>query len=239
MLQWETTTSDAFRPSGHRPEYKSELHTEILHQAIVDLSFPKHKRGAIDWIVDPLGFGPTGVITCCNACGYDPTILRERILKVANTRKRRNPGSKPRARIDCPFPGCTLQMPVGRAYCPACTNLLKVRQKRGDNDLFAPKNARVRCTWPGCSKLVKITKRQFCQSHLSLYIHRGKRFPNRPELWTLTHDELMTALGKKQFIQYQGQTKTVTEWGKVLGIHRGTIYQRLRSDWPVERALSA
>jgi predicted XRE-type DNA-binding protein len=40
-------------------------------------------------------------------------------------------------------------------------------------------------------------------------------------------------------IEYEGKTKSVTEWAEVLNINRSTIYSRLDMDWSVERALSS
>lgn len=41
-----------------------------------------------------------------------------------------------------------------------------------------------------------------------------------------------------RLITHNGVTKTMTEWGRVLGVHPVTIHLRLKKGWPLERALS-
>lgn len=40
------------------------------------------------------------------------------------------------------------------------------------------------------------------------------------------------------YIEYNGVTKTLTEWGQHLGINRGTLSARLRRGWNVDDAFS-
>jgi hypothetical protein len=39
-------------------------------------------------------------------------------------------------------------------------------------------------------------------------------------------------------LTYQGQTKNITQWGEALGIDRQRIYDRIRSGWSTDQALS-
>lgn len=40
------------------------------------------------------------------------------------------------------------------------------------------------------------------------------------------------------FIEFEGQTKTVTEWAEFLNLHPHTLQERLKKGWSVERALT-
>ncbi len=40
-----------------------------------------------------------------------------------------------------------------------------------------------------------------------------------------------------RFLTHDGQTKTVTEWARYLGVDKGTIFARLRLGWSVDKAL--
>ena len=39
-------------------------------------------------------------------------------------------------------------------------------------------------------------------------------------------------------IFYKGESKTVTEWSRITGIQRSSIYSRLRNNWDIEKALT-
>lgn len=43
----------------------------------------------------------------------------------------------------------------------------------------------------------------------------------------------------RHHIEWNGETRTITEWAKATGIGRTTILHRLKKGWPVEKALSA
>lgn len=52
-----------------------------------------------------------------------------------------------------------------------------------------------------------------------------------------TQKEQQNHRRNNHMITYNGKTKTMTEWGKKLGILPGTIYARLKRGWSVERTL--
>lgn len=41
-----------------------------------------------------------------------------------------------------------------------------------------------------------------------------------------------------RFLDFNGQTRTSAEWSELTGISQGTLHARLKSGWPVERALT-
>ncbi|KDR41556.1 hypothetical protein BG61_16865 [Caballeronia glathei] len=38
-----------------------------------------------------------------------------------------------------------------------------------------------------------------------------------------------------RFIEYQGKTLTATQWERLFGLRNGTVLQRLRRGWPIDR----
>lgn len=40
------------------------------------------------------------------------------------------------------------------------------------------------------------------------------------------------------YLCYKGETHTMTQWGKITGIRWGTIQQRIKHKWPIERILT-
>jgi hypothetical protein len=45
-------------------------------------------------------------------------------------------------------------------------------------------------------------------------------------------------LVKRPKLEFKGQTRRIVDWAKDLGITAPALYERLRSGWPVERALT-
>jgi hypothetical protein len=52
-----------------------------------------------------------------------------------------------------------------------------------------------------------------------------------------TNEEQAINRRDNRHLTYQGETRTVVEWAKKLGVKRGAISQRLCRDWSVDRAL--
>jgi hypothetical protein len=42
----------------------------------------------------------------------------------------------------------------------------------------------------------------------------------------------------RQYIEYNGMTKSITEWAEYLGITRYALEHRLRNNWSLERAFT-
>ena len=54
--------------------------------------------------------------------------------------------------------------------------------------------------------------------------------------WATPDEQHQNMRGVRRFT-FNGQTHTITEWAKIIGIERGTLRCRLDRDWTLERAL--
>ena len=54
----------------------------------------------------------------------------------------------------------------------------------------------------------------------------------------VTHQQQMCNTRRNRMITYNGETKCVSEWGKVLGMSPDTIYERLKHGWSIEKTLT-
>jgi hypothetical protein len=48
---------------------------------------------------------------------------------------------------------------------------------------------------------------------------------------------IATKKSGKKYLTYNGETKTVSEWGKAIGINAKILYARLGRGWTIERTL--
>ena len=63
--------------------------------------------------------------------------------------------------------------------------------------------------------------------------------PYSPENCTLaTAQDQANNTRRNRFITYKGETKTVTQWARHLGINQTTLSRRILSGWPVEKAFT-
>ena len=63
--------------------------------------------------------------------------------------------------------------------------------------------------------------------------------PYSPENCTLeTAQNQANNTRRNRFITYKGETKTVTQWARPLGINQTTLSRRILSGWPVEKAFT-
>lgn len=53
-----------------------------------------------------------------------------------------------------------------------------------------------------------------------------------------TQKEQQNNRRNNRLLTFRGQTKTLAEWCELLGLSYGTVWHRLKSGWPVERALT-
>lgn len=44
--------------------------------------------------------------------------------------------------------------------------------------------------------------------------------------------------GKQRIIEYNGESRSISEWADAIGVKPQTLVSRLRLGWPIERALS-
>lgn len=53
-----------------------------------------------------------------------------------------------------------------------------------------------------------------------------------------THEQQFSNRRGSRYLSHNGQTLTMAQWSKILGISSGTIHQRLDSGWTIEQALT-
>ena len=51
--------------------------------------------------------------------------------------------------------------------------------------------------------------------------------------------EQMNNMNSNRFLTYNGETKTVTEWSRIVGINQFTLFKRLDLGWSIEKALTS
>ena len=54
----------------------------------------------------------------------------------------------------------------------------------------------------------------------------------------VTMCEQMNNMNSNRFLTYNGETKTVTEWSRIVGINQFTLFKRLDLGWSIEKALT-
>lgn len=89
----------------------------------------------------------------------------------------------------------------------------------------------------------KVVERILDHEHVNIVMDQKKELgikvpeidPKKVEVITETHIKPK----RGQLITYNGEAKTICNWGKALGISPNTLYNRLyHLNWPIERAFS-
>ena len=53
-----------------------------------------------------------------------------------------------------------------------------------------------------------------------------------------TYKEQANNTRNNRYITYNGETKTISQWADVIGIKKGTLWNRMERGWDIEKALT-
>lgn len=95
----------------------------------------------------------------------------------------------------------------------------------------------VDATWSDFTKFIADVGNRPSDKHSLDRINNDGPYSPENCRWATRQEQALNSR-RNVWLTFRGRTMTVSQWAQEIGIHQGTISMRLKSGWPVERALT-